>query len=201
MPRVVHLVLSAGLSTRMGATKALLPLAGSTVLRRILAEAAASQASGSLVVTGHDADRVAEEARKAGAAVVHNPRYESGQTGSLKAGLRALPPGAAAFLLHPVDFVGAGRDDLDALIDVYANHPAPAGLIVAPTHAGRRGHPVLFDSRCVRDFLALADDEPAHRVIRARGDRVVHVPRENPWIVRDLDTPDDHRDAVAAFGP
>jgi CTP:molybdopterin cytidylyltransferase MocA len=54
---------------------------------------------------------------------------------------------------------------------------------------------VLFERALAAEFLALPDDAPGHAVIRSDAARVVHVPRDNPWLVQDIDTPDDYRAA------
>ena len=40
-------------------------------------------------------------------------------------------------------------------------------------------------------------EPPAHRVLRKDAGRVLHVPRDDPWLVRDIDTPQDLQDARA----
>jgi CTP:molybdopterin cytidylyltransferase MocA len=95
---------------------------------------------------------------------------------------------------HPLATAG----DVAALLDAFARRP-PGKLIVLPSVAGRRGHPALFAAELLPEFLALGDDEPAHGIARRDPARVLLVPRENAWLVRDIDTPEDLAAARAAL--
>jgi hypothetical protein len=48
----------------------------------------------------------------------------------------------------------------------------------------------------VAEFLALADDEPAHRVVRRDPDRVVEVPVDDEAVVMRMNTPAEYRDCL-----
>src|SRR6187549_394417 len=100
------LVLAAGKSTRMGRTKALLPLGDETFISRIVGTFRAAGVEDVVVVVGHDAERVAAALDRLDPPprVVLNPGYESGQLSSILAGLRAVDrPGVTALLLTLVD--------------------------------------------------------------------------------------------------
>jgi molybdenum cofactor cytidylyltransferase len=127
---------------------------------------------------------------------VVNPHPGRGQTGSLKAGLLAGPIASDAFLLHTVDHPLVRPEDVAALLAAYAAR-RPGVDIVVPSVDGRRGHPALYAAGLAAEFGALGDDEPAHRVLRADPARVLHVPLDDPWLVRDIDGPQDLADARA----
>jgi molybdenum cofactor cytidylyltransferase len=67
---------------------------------------------------------------------------------------------------------------------------APAGAICLPVHAGRRGHPVLFDRRYVGELAALTGEGGARRVLDRHADRVLEVEIPSDAILADVDTPD-----------
>lgn len=183
------IVLAAGAGRRMGGAKALLELGGETALQRCLRALREGGCDELRVVLG-PASESARAALPGDVDVVSNPQPETGQTGSLK---RALARGAGrgdVFLLHTVDHPLAQAADVRALLDAAA-HRAPGQRIVLPLVGGRRGHPALFDTALAAEFLALGDDEPAHRVPRRDPSRVLELPLANEWLVRDLDTPED----------
>ena len=126
------------------------------------------------------------------------PEPERGQTSSLKIALASGLGAAEGFALHTVDHPLARADDVARLVEAFTGR-GPGASIVAPSVDGRRGHPTLFAAPLATEFLALGDDDPAHRVVRADPSRVVHVVLENPWLVRDIDTPDDHAAAERAL--
>jgi len=128
---------------------------------------------------------------------VINPRPERGQTSSLRCALAAVSP-AQDFVLHTVDHPLVRAVDVRALLAAFARR-GPGQLLVAPSVAGRRGHPCVHAAALGPEFLALADDEPAHRIIRRDAARVLHVPLADPWLVRDLDTAEDLQAARTAL--
>jgi molybdenum cofactor cytidylyltransferase len=176
---VVPLVLAAGASSRMGRPKAALPFGDTTALGLVLGACSAAGLGPALVVTGAAPDAV-RGAVPAGETVllVDNPRWSSGRTTSIQAGLAALPADAQAFLLWPVDVCLPGAEVVRALLAARAREPERLAWI--PSHAARRGHPALF-ARAVALVRALADEG-----------QVCHVAVDDPFVLRDMDTPDDH---------
>lgn len=188
---ITRVVLAAGRSSRMGETKALMDLGGETALSRILGLVAGdSTRLPTVVVCGHDSERVAEEAERHGAIPVLNPDWHLGQTSSLKAGLRALPRETSAAWLHPVDLPLVNQSDYLSCWDGWQEKGGPDELLVSSINH-RRGHPLVFGINWFEAFLNLADDEPARAVTRSAGERVHHIIVSNPWVRDDLDTPED----------
>lgn len=182
------ILLAAGAGARMGAPKALLDLGGCSAAARC-AQALLDGGCDGLLVVLSAASEAARATLPAAARAVHNPHPASGQTGSLKLALAAVPPGQD-FLLHTVDHPLADADDVRALREALAR-AAPPVRIVLPQVGGRRGHPAACHAGLAAEFLALGDDEPAHLVMRRDPARVLLLPRANEWLVRDLDTPAD----------
>lgn len=119
--------------------------------------------------------------------VVHNPDYRSGKTSSIRAGVAALSPEATGVLILGVD-QPMPRDLLDYLID----HHAPA-LLSVPVHAGRRGHPPIFDRALFPELLALSEErEGLREVLRAHAAEVRLIPVESPLIHLNLNRPEDY---------
>lgn len=197
MSAVAPLVLAAGASTRMGRPKAALPFGDTTALGLVLRACADAGLGRALVVAGAAPDEV-RAAVPAGAVVqlVLNPRWAAGRTTSIQAGLAALPADALAFLLWPVDVCLPGADVVRALLAARAREPARLAWI--PSHTGRRGHPALFSRAVAPRLLALGPDEPARDVVRALADegQVCHVEVDDPFVLRDMDTPEEHASFV-----
>ena len=192
------ILLAAGAGHRMGGPKALLQLRGETALARCLLALAEGGCDELRVVVGASADDVRRALPNPPPDVIVNPRPEAGQTGSLKLALARGAGRGSFFVLHTVDHPLVTAADVRALLDAAARR-LPGQRIVLPTVNGRRGHPALFESSLAAEFLALGDDEPAHRVPRRDPSRVLEVPLANEWLVRDLDTPGDLQAARAAL--
>ena len=129
-------ILAAGMSSRMGANKLLLPWRdGLPIVAHVAAKFPRAGISPVVVVTGRDAALVEAALAAFDLRCVHNPRYATGEMlSSLQVGLRALPGGLAGAFVQP------------------AHEP---GWSLAPSYAGRRGHPVLLDRGNWRAMLAL----------------------------------------------
>ena len=123
--------------------------------------------------------------------VVEHAGWESGRSGSLKAGIAAAPD-ADAWVLLPVDHPLVTTEDVRALVGAWRKERAP---VVRPVRDGRGGHPVLLDASIRDEILALGDDEPLRDVVRRHGEREVVVPGSAATRV-DVNTPEDYRRAL-----
>ena len=212
-PIVSAIVLAAGASTRMGRPKQLLPWGGRPMVRHVAEIFARSMASEVVVVVGCRADAVAravlgnEHCAGAPVRVAVNAAWEDGMASSVACGVAAARADADAFLIalsdHPAVDVGV----VDVLIAAFAGRSPGerARAVLAPVHAGRRGHPVLLGSGLRAELAALGraaafgPGQPCtlRDIVRANTDPVASfVEVESAGVRMDLDTPSDYAEAV-----
>lgn len=189
-------MLAAGRSRRMGQPKALLAAAGETFLERTIA-ALRDGGCGEVVAVvrrpvGPEARRIAAVAGGCGARVV-TVAGEGEQIDSLRAGLRALAPAAAAAVVSPVDLPQLHAGVVRALLVAFRRTGAP---VVLPAYRGRHGHPVLFAREVFAELLAGPLAEGARSVVRAHAADRVEVALDEPGVLLDVDTPADYRRVV-----
>ena len=187
------IVLAAGKSSRMGRTKAMLPLdPGDTFLTRIVRTFASASVEDVVVVVGHDADAIISSFAHVDltARFVENPDYERGQLSSLIAGLRVTDrPGVVAALVTLVDVPLVSAATVRAVVDRYRRTRAP---IVRPVRGEEHGHPVLID-RSLFDAIRHANPETgAKPIIRANVSPAGDVVVDDPGAFADFDSPDDY---------
>ncbi len=186
--KIGAVVAAAGLSSRMGDFKPLLPFDGVTVIERCVANLRAAGASALVVVTGHRAEELA--ARLRDVTLVHNPLYaETQMFDSLRLGLRALPADGDTILLTPGDVPLVEPETVRALL------AAKAGF-ACPVCAGRRGHPVALDGRYRDAVLRYAGDGGLRGAVAALGIPMTEVEVADEGMSRDLDTPADYREVL-----
>ena len=186
--QVAAVVLAAGRSTRMGAeNKLLADIGGKPMVRRVVETALASKARPVLVVTGHMAADVAKELAGLDVVPIANPDYATGLASSLKAGLRAIPPGCCGVMVLLGDMPYIAVEHIDRLIDAFAG---ALDAIVVPVHEGRQGNPVLWPRRYFPLLLQLEGDAGARRLIAAHSEQVCEVEVGSDAVFADADTPE-----------
>ena len=191
------LVLAAGKSTRMGQTKALLPLGAETFVSRIVRSFRAAGVDDVVVVVGHDAARVAEALGRLQPPprIVVNPEYESGQLSSILAGLRAIDrPGVTAMLLTLVDVPLVSPETVRAVLSRYRSTSA---AVVRPVRGSLHGHPVLIDRQLFPQLRAADPATGAKPIVRAHASDAGDVEVDDEGAFTDIDTPGEYAAAAA----
>lgn len=182
---VFGIVLAAGRGRRMGGAKHLRAVQGRPMLAHVL-DALRPACDGLVcVLRPGDADGAALLAELDVAVAWAEPADE-GRAASVRAGVRAAPPGSdLLFALADQPFLGP--DDFARLVEL--QRETGAGIVHA-AYAGERGSPVLFAARYRGDLEALRGREGGRAVIAAHREdaRAVEL---DPALGRDLDHPED----------
>ncbi len=191
--RVGIVLLAAGRSSRMGGPNKLMAMFGDQpLIRRIAERAAASHAAGTVVVTGHEAERIETVLDGMDVKFARNPDFATGLASSLKAGIAALPTDVAGALIVLGDMPGVTTADLDRMIEAFK--AAGGRSIVRATHEGRRGNPVLLPRSLFPAVAALQGDTGARHIVEAEGADAVDV-EIGAGAALDVDTRDAMEDA------
>jgi len=182
------IVVAAGLSTRMGAPKQLLPYGQRTVIEQIVSVLLGCPLTEIVVVIGYE--RQAMETKLAPWPVrpIFNPAYQAQEMlSSIQCGLSALDTPVQATLIVLGDQPQLEERVIRALIEAY--QAKERGLII-PSFQMRRGHPILIDRAYWPEILALEAGKTLKTVIKARTDEIQHVVVQTDSILRDIDTPE-----------
>jgi xanthine dehydrogenase accessory factor len=191
--RIGGVVLAAGLSGRMGSNKLVTTVNGKALVRHAAEAALAGGLDPVVVVTGHQAGKIAQALEGLPVRQVHNPVFAEGLSTSLKAGIASLPPdcaGAAVLLGDMPDVTSALVRRVAAAFD-----PADGNGIVVATSHGRPGHPVLWGRGFFADLMRLSGDQGARKVLAANHDHVVEVEAGDGAPITDIDT----QEALASY--
>jgi molybdenum cofactor cytidylyltransferase len=158
-----------------------------------------------IVVTGAHAEQAEQALTDLKVNIVRNPDWQSGQSTSIQAGLRALTrinstdsslenkiindgwreAGAAIFLL--VDQPQVTPTILQALGEEHARTLTP---VVAPLIGGQRANPVLFDRVTFPDLMALKGDAGGRAIFSKVP--VNYLTWYDESLLSDVDTPEDY---------
>ena len=185
---ITAIVLAAGLSRRMGRAKLLLPLQGGPVIRITVERVLASGIARVVVVTGPEPGGITEALAGLTVTLAVNPSPETGQAGSIRTGITALPHETSAALIVLGDQPFVPPRVISSLLAARRSTATP---IVAPRYRDGRGNPVLFGSEMFPELLELSGDQGARSIIERDPGRVTLVDFDVP-MPADVDTPEDY---------
>lgn len=178
----------------MGRAKLLLPVAGKTVIARVLEVLRRPEIVETFVVCRNDDVELGAAVVEAGATPVMPPVPPAEMRQSVEFALRTIaerygPRPDDGWLLSPADHPLLDRDLLTQLIARWSRGDAP---ILIPTCEGHRGHPVFFRWSLAAEVFDLPADVGLNQLVRRHAADVVEMETNNPAILADLDTPEDY---------
>ena len=195
MMNISGVLLAAGMSTRMGQPKQLLPFGRSTVIETVIETLLASQLVEVMVVLGHQRQQIYQQIEPK--LTVHRLRfidkldYRAGMLTSVQAALKQISPSSPAFALMLVDQPLITAGTINQVLEAHRSTTIP---ITIPQYRSRRGHPAIFDGQFIAEILALDWEGRGMKEILDRHREQIHyLPVETARILRDMDTPQDYQ--------
>lgn len=185
------IVLAAGLSTRMGKLKQLLPFGERTVISHVVSVLEDCPVDEILAITGHERKAVERSLAASRAKPVFNPDYATGEMlSSIQTGLAAASDRADAALLFLGDQPALERSVVAQIVSAYRDG---RGSIVIPSYMMKRGHPLLIAREHWGAILALRAPQSLRDFLRMTSAAIHHVDVSTPSILGDMDTPADYQ--------
>jgi molybdenum cofactor cytidylyltransferase len=184
---VAGVVLAAGSSSRMGVNKLVLPLGGSTVLRRAVTAAAAGGLAPILVVIGHEAERARGELDGLPCVAVANPDHARGINTSLRAGIRAVPEACAGAVVLLADMPLVTAAMVRTVVARFRSGDAP---LVISVYGDVLAPPTLYGRELFPELGALQGEGCGKQVMKRHRARALEVSWP-PAALGDLDVPAD----------
>lgn len=184
------LVVAAGLSSRMGAFKPMLPVGNETLLRRGLRILLQSGCFPVAVVIGRERETVLRSLADVPVHCIYNPDFASCQMfDSVRLGLSWLASRCSRVVFSPGDVSLYQPETVAALMET----DAPVCL---PEYNGVTGHPILISSEVFPAILSDSGEEGLAGALK-RASVPVAVPVNDPGILMDADTPEDYQRILA----
>jgi molybdenum cofactor cytidylyltransferase len=182
------LILAAGLSSRMGQSKALLPLGSQVIIQRLVSIFQQNDVT-VYVVTGYQGSEIKKVLSDSKVTLIENIHYREGMFTSVQAGARAIKPSTRAFFIMPVDVPAVKADTIQSLIDKYNENP---GKIIYPVFQKRRGHPPLIPGKLASTISSWAAGSTLRDVLNEYRELAIEVDVEDEGILLDIDTIEDY---------
>jgi molybdenum cofactor cytidylyltransferase len=188
--RLGAVVLAAGLSSRMGKQKMLLPWAGKTVIETVVDTLIRAEVEQIVVVIGRDAEQIREVLKTGPAQAIYNPLYTNGNmVTSFLTGIGALSEKVDAVLLALGDQPQMQMETILTVVNEWMKNPEK---LCIPSFQMRRGHPWIIPSKLWHSLSELKDGKTMRDFIRMHESNIQYVLVEKDTILADLDTPEDY---------
>jgi len=195
---ITGILLAAGLSTRMGTPKQLLPFGNSTIIETVIDNLLQSKLDGVIVVIGHQADLIRLTIKSKPIQITFNPNYHDGMLSSAQCGIRSLPKSSVAIAITLVDQPLITPDLIDIVIA--AHHGNNYGITI-PKFNNQRGHPAIFDRQYTEEILELDQYSGGLRsILQIHADDIFHVQVNSDRILQDIDEKADYKYAIESIG-
>jgi molybdenum cofactor cytidylyltransferase len=193
---IAAIVLAAGTSSRMGkANKLLLDFRGKPLIRHTLEQLALSSVDKIWVVTGYEEEKVRKVLDGMDVEIVHNPRFETGMSSSVKKGVDSLPENVEAFMVCLSDMPLLEAGEYDLLIQAYREAMMDLKCpIVIPRSGERPGNPVVFHPSYRTEVLAMEDGPFGCKPVvkRHKKQHSYFSPPSDHYFL-DMDKPEDYQ--------
>ena len=186
------LILSAGLSTRMGVCKTTLPWHGNQTLLRYQIEQFLQANITPIVVLGaHNAHRRID--CPPGSRVLIKSERDRTKTSSILRGLESLPQDFSTLTISAID-QPRPASVYKTLINNYCRELA---LITAPCYQGKLGHPLLFSHRLFSDLKQISDSNLGLReIVQKQQSQISKVEFATPEVLIDINNRDAYLRAL-----
>jgi molybdenum cofactor cytidylyltransferase len=191
--KVAGIILAAGSSSRFGAIKQLLPWKRTNLVNTVIETATLAGLDPMIVVLGSNADQIRASLDESLAQIVINPDWETGQSTSLKAGLKAIKTEVcgAIFLLADQPHLSVN------LVAAVAEEGIRTEKVVIPVINDRRANPVYFPASCFYLFKGLNGDVGGRQIVSECPHTT--IPWLDEWMAKDVDTPENYEELSEHF--
>ena len=193
---IAAVILSAGVSSRMGKFKPLLPMGNKTVIEQVVATFLRAGVRDIRVVLGYKARDVIAVLENLTVSWSINDDYQSEMFNSVKVGADGLKHDSGAFFILPVDIPLVRPQTLQLLMGSSAKDTRQ---IIYPTFLGERGHPPLIPRQYAGELIRWAGSGGLKGFLEPYDHRSLDVPVFDQGILMDMDTPEQYGRIVARY--
>jgi len=192
MDEIWAIILAAGMSVRMGQQKLLLPWQNTTIIESVIQQIP-DDIPNRLVILGSHNEEIKKQIRNLQVKTDINKNYKEGMLSSVICGFNLLPKSAKAAMVFLGDQPGISPDVIHRVKEAWRKSKKP---IVIPTFNGRRGHPVLIETKFTDEINQLDGNIGLKQLMNNHASEIYEVPCDDSEILYDIDTPSDYKNAL-----
>jgi CTP:molybdopterin cytidylyltransferase MocA len=182
-------IAAAGLSSRMGSFKPLLPLGNSSFIERIISALREGGAEEIAVVTGRDSPLLEKALAAYRIHFIHNKDYAlTGMFYSASLGLQFMAELVEGIFFTPADtpLFGSG------VVRLLAAGLQEGGNIILPAYRGKTGHPAAIRSCAVKELTGVENPGGLKAAVDAYTGPKSILETADPGVLYDADTPEEY---------
>ena len=180
-------ILAAGMSSRMGTPKQLLPLNDTTLLGFAIENAIQSNANDVFCVLGAHAEKIQDSIQNYNIKIINNPYYKGGMSTSIVQAINNITHRTFdAVIIMLADQPKVDASYLNLLIDSYRKH---SSRISASEYSGHLGVPALFPKAFFEQLLKLKGDKGAKAFLNSKKKDIIRIKNNH---LDDIDTNEDY---------
>lgn len=183
-------VLAAGMSSRMGRNKLLLPYKGRTIVEEVLVRVSNADLDEIMIITGYENDRIeAVIEKRFGDRIgfIYNEKYELGRAESIKRAVENVSENSDALLFMVGDKPTVKTDLINRALEEF-KRKSPSILYVMTPEG--RGHPIIFSKKLFGELMDLSGDMVGSELIEKYKNDTIEL--ADGKIQVDIDTLDDY---------
>jgi len=181
--KISAVILAAGKENYKGIPAQLFPIKDEPAISKCVNIYRTSGISDLNVVLGYKAEIIKRALLEKDIKVVINKDYLLPMSHSLKAGLKLISLNVDAVFIALGDQPFISPEVIMTLVDVYRRRRP---LIVSPEYKGKRGHPVLFDSKLIPELLRVRNSRGGVEVVQKYQSEMIEVKVNDEGVVKDL---------------
>jgi len=188
------ILLAAGLSSRMGSSKALLDWHGKKLIEYQLEILLGIGIKKINLVLGYEKEKILPYTQIDEVNVIFNKNYKDGKSTSIIEGLKSIENDAENIILISVDQPRPAW----FIKEIITNHIAKKSTITAPVYNGKRGHPIILNKKVFNEILTINNYKNGLKdVFRKNNNLVNTVNMNNKWTHLDLNTKEIYEEAIS----
>ena len=192
---------AAGLSTRMGKNKLLLPWGSTTIIGRIIETISLTGIEDIFVVIdpkNHVLKEQLDYIKKSFpvSIIEKTEAIQRDMLSSIQIGLKMVKNTCKSVLIALGDQPQIQIQTIEKLVEELTIHES---CIVIPSFNMRRGHPWLIPSDLFEELLKLDSSSTARDFLNHFQSSIRYVDIDNDSILKDIDTPGEYQQAIVAF--
>jgi len=183
--KIDALILSAGKSSRMGFTKALVDWHNQKLIQFQIETLLRSGCNNVFIVLGHDKEKIIPYIQKENTKIIYNENYTKGKSSSIIKGINNISKNTNNLLIIGVD----QPRPIKFLKKLLHFHLKNNAMISAPLNNNKRGHPIIFNEKMFPEILKIDKFDDGLRTFFRKNNKIVQTIKINSeWTHIDLNS-------------